>query len=376
MAATGHRQPPFTAEHIGSLLRPPELTRARDAFRSGAIGQDDLDAIEDRAIRDVVAMQERVGLQVVTDGEFRRGIYSDAFTVGGISGIKIEATEDLGWSHSGAFGFRTARRIMKVVDRIAWTGPENAKDFGFLARHTTRTPKITLPGPAFIHYRSGRANISKDVYPDLDSFWADLAAAYRKEISSLYDAGCRYLQIDETSLVKLGDARAQRLLADRGDDWRDLLRVYIEVVNEIVSAAPADMRIGVHVCRSQDPSWQADTSYAPVAEHLFNDMQVDLFFLEYDNARAGGFEPLKLVPKSKKVVLGLVSSTSRQLEAAEYLKRRVEEATSFISLAQLGLSPQCGFSTSAHESDDEARRMQWEKLRLIVDVSRELWPAS
>src|SRR5262249_21408289 len=223
--------PPFRAEHIGSLLRPPELLRARTEHAAGKLDRERLAAIENEPIRRVVKLQEEVGLQVVTDGEFRRGTYSDVFTTSGIAGVEVRLTEDQGWTSSATHGHRMARRIPAVVDRIVWKGPANASDFRFLKSLTTRTPKITLPGPCYIHYRAGRANISRDVYPDLDAFWADLVRAYHREMVSLAEAGCTYLQIDETSLVKLGDPRARQLLTERGDDWRTLLRTYIEVVN-------------------------------------------------------------------------------------------------------------------------------------------------
>src|SRR5262245_1074442 len=226
----GPMSPPFRAEHIGSLLRPPDLLRAREEHAAGRLDRARLTEIERAAIRDVVRMQEEVGLDVVTDGEFRRGTYSDSFTTSGISGVDVQLTEEQGWSKSGTHGHRTARRIPAVVDRIAWKGPQNAADFAYLKSLTTRTPKITLPGPCYIHYRAGRANISRSVYPDLDRFWSDLVAAYVQEMKSLADAGCTYLQLDETSLVKLGDPRARELLKERGDGWRDLLKTYIGVV--------------------------------------------------------------------------------------------------------------------------------------------------
>jgi 5-methyltetrahydropteroyltriglutamate--homocysteine methyltransferase len=215
--------PPFRAEHIGSLLRPAALLDARRDYEADRIGADELKAIEQAAIARVVKLQEDAGLQLVTDGEFRRGTYSDSFTTSGIAGVSVELTEDQGWSPSQTHGHRTARRIPKVVDRIVWTEGKNAEDFRFLKSLTDRVPKITLPGPCYIHYRAGRANISRDVYPDLDAFWSDLVQAYHQEMRSLAAAGCTYLQIDETSLVKLGDPRARHLLTERGDDWRDLL---------------------------------------------------------------------------------------------------------------------------------------------------------
>jgi 5-methyltetrahydropteroyltriglutamate--homocysteine methyltransferase len=266
-----------------------------------------------------------------------------------------------------------ARRIPAVVDRIAWAGPRNADDFRFLKSVTSRTPKITLPGPCYIHYRAGRANISRAVYPDLDAFWSDLVAAYHQEMKSLAQAGCTYLQIDETSLVKLGDPRVRQLLAERGDEWRELLRTYIAAVNAVAAGAPKGMTIGIHVCRSQDPSWQADVGYDPIAEPLFNEMKVDTYFLEYDNARAGTFEPLRAAPAGKFVVLGLVASKVAEVESADLLKRRIDEASRYIKLEQLGLSPQCGFSTSAAEHVTVAEEVEKAKLARVVEVARQVW---
>jgi methionine synthase II (cobalamin-independent) len=365
--------PPFRAEHIGSLLRPPELLRARQRHAAGEIDRAALRAVEDEAIRGIVKLQEDIGLKVVTDGEFRRGTYSDSFTSSGISGVKIELTEDQGWTRSQSHGHRMARRIPAVVDRIAWNGPQNADDFRFLKSLTARTPKITLPGPCYIHYRAGRANISRTVYPDLDAFWSDLVAAYHSEMHALADAGCSYLQIDETSLVKLGDPRVQQLLSERGDDWRDLLQTYIGAVNAVVAGAPKGMTIGIHVCRSQDPSWQADAGYDAIAEPLFNDMKVDTYFLEYDNARAGTFEPLRAVPPEKFVVLGLVASRVPEVESADFLKHRIEDASRCIALEQLGLSPQCGFSTSAAEHVAVTEAVEMAKLARVVEVARDVW---
>jgi 5-methyltetrahydropteroyltriglutamate--homocysteine methyltransferase len=367
------RPPPFRAEHIGSLVRPPELLRAREQYAAGKLDREGLAAVENATIARVVKLQEDLGLQVITDGEFRRGTYSDAFTSAGISGVKIEMTEEQGWTSSQSHGHRMARRIPKVVGRIAWKGPQNADDFRFLKSLTRRVPKITLPGPCYIHYRAGRANISRDVYPDLDTFWSDLVEAYRREMRSLADAGCRYLQIDETSLVKLGDARVRQLLAERGDDWRDLLRIYVGVINAVVASAPEEMTIGIHICRSQDPSWQADTGYDPIAEPLFNAMKVDNYFLEYDTARAGTFAALGAVPEGKFVVLGLVASKASELEGVDLLKRRIEEASGYIELEQLGLSPQCGFATSADEHVAVTEEIERAKLARVVEVARQVW---
>ncbi len=365
--------PPFRAEHIGSLLRPAALLSARERHAAGGLDRDTLRAMEDEAIRQAVKLQEDVGLQVVTDGEFRRSTYSDSFTSAGISGVKIELTDETGWTTSQTHGHRMARRIPAVVSRIEWTGPRNAADFRYLKSLTSRTPKITLPGPCYIHYRAGRANISRDVYSDLDAFWSDLVEAYHREMRSLADAGCTYLQIDETSLVKLGDPRVRHLLSQRGDDWRDLLNTYVGAVNAVVAGTPAGMTIGIHVCRSQDPSWQADAGYDPIAEPLFNEMKINSYFLEYDNARSGTFAPLRSVPDGKFVVLGLVASRISELESIDFLERRIEDASRYIRLEQLGLSPQCGFATSASEHVAVTEEVEKAKLARVVEVAQRTW---
>lgn len=365
--------PIFRADQVGSLLRPEALLEARRAHAAGSLPDAALRDLEDEAIRAVVRMQEDVGLPVVTDGEFRRGTYSDAFTTQDISGISVEMTEDQGWSASQKHGHRTARRIPKVVDRIEWTGGANARDFAFVQGLTSRVAKATLPGPAYVHYRSGRENISREAYPDLDNFWADMVTAYHKEMASLAEAGCRWLQIDETSLVKLGDERARALLKDRGDDWRDLLRIYVEVINAVVRGAPSTMKIGIHICRSQDPSWQANVSYGPIAHELFNDLDVGTYFLEFDDERAGGFEPLGAVPPGKQIVLGLVSSKRPQVEDLSFLKGRIEEAAKFLALDQLSISPQCGFSTSATSAVKLTHDQQRAKLARVVEAAKNVW---
>ncbi len=369
-----NRNPPFRADQVGSLVRPASLLQARADFAAQKIDAAGLRAAEDAAIRAAVAMQEEIGLMVVTDGEFRRETYSDSFTVAGITGVKVVFTEDAGWSQSETHGHRMARRIPAVIGRIEWRGPQNARDFAVLKACATGTPKITLPGPAFIHYRTGREHISREAYPSLDEFWSDITRAYRAEIRSLYDAGCRYLQIDETALVKLGDPRVRDLLKARGDDWADLLRLYIDAINAVVADAPPDLRIAIHMCRSQDPSWQADTGYDPIAEAMFNRLKIGTYLLEYDNPRAGNFDPLKLVPPDKAVVLGLISSRNARMETADALKRRVEEASRYVPLERLALCPQCGFATSVGRSSAESEALQWRKLRLLVETARAIWP--
>lgn len=367
------KHPPFRADHVGSLVRPVSVVEARIEFDAGRIDAAKLRVAEDAGIRAAVAKQEEIGLKVVTDGEFRRATYSDNFTTGGIDGIRVELTEAQGWRKSETHGHRTARRIPQVVSRIKWRANDNARDFAMLKSAAHATAKITLPGPAYIHYRAGRDNIDRKVYPNLDEFWSDLVAAYRQELRALYDAGCRYVQIDETSLVKLGDPRARQLLKDRGDDWQDLLRVYIDVINRAVAEAPADLNVAIHICRSQDPSWQADVGYDPIADALFNQLAIGTYLLEYDNPRAGNFEPLRLLPKGKGVVLGLVAARNPRIETVDEVKWRIEQAGRYVPLDQLALCPHCGFATSVTRSSAEAEALQWKKLKLIVDTARAVW---
>ncbi len=371
------RNPPFRADQIGSLVRPAALMTARADFAAGTLDAAALRQAEDAAIAWVVGKQAEAGLKVATDGEFRRDTYSDSFTTSGIRGVKVELTEEEGWRKSDTHGHRTARRIPAVVSRIEWGGPRNAQDFAVLKSLTDRapalTPKITLPGPAYIHYRAGRDNIDRGVYPSLDEFWADLVHAYHQELRALADAGCCYVQIDETSLVKLGDTRVRELLKARGDNWSDLLRVYVDVINAVAAGAPPEMRLAIHICRSQDPSWQANTGYDPIADAIFNRLAIATYLLEYDNPRAGNFEPLRLLPRGKAVVLGLVSSRNPRLETVEELTRRIEEASRYVPLEQLALSPHCGFATSTQHSSDEADALQWRKLARIVETARAVW---
>jgi 5-methyltetrahydropteroyltriglutamate--homocysteine methyltransferase len=374
MAETAPHNPPFRAEHIGSLVRPQKLADARRAFDAKQLDGASLRMIEDEAIREVVKLQEDLGLQMVTDGEFRRHSYSDSFTRQGIKGISVELTDEQGYTADTKAGHRMARRIPRVVSKLEWAGPQNAADFKFLKSVTTKsTGKITIPGPAYVHYRAGRANISKEAYPDIDNFWSDLVAAYHKELKSLFEAGCTYVQIDETSLVKLGEGRVQQLLKERGDDWQYLLTRYVDACNAVAKGAPKGMTIGIHICRSQDKNWQADIGYDPIADAIFNKMEIGTYFLEYDNPRAGTFDPLRLVPKGKTVVLGLVGSRSSELESADLLKRRIEEAAKFIDLDQLALSPHCGFSTGVFMSKSDSIDLEKQKLARIVEVTRDVW---
>lgn len=374
MSSAPPHNPPFRAEHVGSFLRPPALLAARARHAAGALSDDDLRVAEDEAIRGVVALQESLGLQSITDGEYRRGSYSESFTTSGIAGVAAEFSGGGAWAYANRRGEKTAARVPTVFARLEWTGSRNATDFAFLRSLTDRLPKMTLPGPAYIHYRAGREHISRDVYPDLDGFWADLAACYHKELKSLAEAGCTYVQLDETSLAKLGDPKIRDALSDRGDDWRDLLEIYTDAINAVVRGAPKEMRIGLHLCRGNNRGhWQAEGGYDVIAETLFRKVDIDFYFLEYDTPRAGSFEPLAAVPDGKTIVLGLVSTKTGELEPADLLQRRIEEASRHIPLDRLCLSPQCGFA-SAEQGNEITPDQQAAKVKRVVEIAREVWP--
>lgn len=368
------KNPPFRAEIVGSYLRPAAIKDARASFRDGAINADELRRIEDEEIRKIVAFQEEVGLEVATDGEFRRSTYSENFTTNGLTGVKSEHVGSGDWTYSDGKGGTRAARVPVVMAPIGWAGSTNAKDFAFLKSVATKaTPKITLPGPCYIHYRSGRANISRDIYPSLEDFWSDLAAAYHAEMQDLYDAGCRYLQLDETSLAKLGDPKIQRALETRGDDWRELVETYTDALNAVVAGAPSGMTVAMHLCRgNQAGHWQASGGYDLVAERLFKKVRIGTYLMEFDTPRAGNFEPLRHLPSDKTVVLGLVSTKTPSLEDKGVVRARLKEAADIVPLDQLCLSPQCGFASSVPGNPltfDDQRA----KLELVVELAKETW---
>ena len=367
------QDPPFRADHVGSLLRPSSLLEARAAHRQGELSDEDLRAREDAAIREVVAFQENLGLQSVTDGEYRRYVYYSGFLSDGLSGVTIRVGGEGGFPWKDDEGNRIEGIVPVVHDRIRWRAPVHVADFTYLKSVTTRTPKMTIPSPVYLHFQGGRENINAEVYPDLDLFWDDLIGAYRKELAALGEAGCSYVQIDETSLAKVGDPDVQTILKNRGDDWRELTRLYVDIINAAIAERPPGMRVGLHLCRGNNRGyWQAQGGYDLVADHLFNQIDVDFYFLEYDTPRAGDFAPLRYLPKHKTAVLGLVSTKTPLLESADHLKRRIDEASRVADLDQLALCPQCGFASVEHGNElsveDEAA-----KLRRIVEVADAVW---
>jgi 5-methyltetrahydropteroyltriglutamate--homocysteine methyltransferase len=365
--------PPFRADHVGSLLRPPSLLAARADFAAGRIGAAQLRETEDEAIRAVVAMQEDIGLQAATDGEFRRASWHMDFIyqLGGVS--KAPGNLAVRFQNpSGTIEFTPAAIHVGGKIRISQTIFE--RDFGFLqSAVTTALPKLTIPSPNMVHYRGGPAALDPAVYPDIEEFWTDLAAAYADEVARLGALGCRYLQLDDTSLAYLNDPAQRAEIAGRGEDAEHLHLRYIRQVNAAIAGRPDGMAVTTHMCRGNfRSSWAAQGGYDFVAEALFSELAVDGFFLEYDDERSGGFEPLRFVPPGKMVVLGLVTTKRGALESKDALKRRIDEAARHVPLDQLCLSPQCGFSSTV-EGNVLSQDEQAAKLRLIVETAREVW---
>jgi len=360
------RKPPFRADQVGSLLRPAALAETRARWRRGGASDAELRAAEDSAIRDAVARQESIGLEGITDGEFRRDWWHLDF-LSRLEGVTLR--ENPGPKFGGS---EEQPPIPSVTGKIRCAGPIMADDFAFLSSVTTRTAKMTIPSPSMLHLRGGRASISREIYPDIETFWADVAAAYRDAIAHLARAGCTYLQLDDVSFAYLCDPKIQANCRSNGDDPQALPRKYAEVINAVVEDRPAGMTITMHTCRGNFKSaWVAEGGYDPVAEAMFS-TALDGYFMEFDSARAGTFEPLRRLPRGKKVVLGLVTTKVGELESKEALKRRIDEAARIVPLDDLCLSPQCGFS-STHHGNALSQDDQWKKLERIVEVAKEIW---
>jgi 5-methyltetrahydropteroyltriglutamate--homocysteine methyltransferase len=367
-------KPPFRADHVGSLLRPRRLLQARDDRAAGRISDAELHRIEDEEIRTIVEMQRDVGLQSATDGEFRRGSWHMDFIyqLGGVE----KTTGDIEVKFRNADGtvdFRPAAIL--VNDRVRLERPIFADDFRFLQDIAGDgvTPKLTIPSPNMVHYRGGRAALDPSVYPDIEPFWADLTAAYADQVRAIAALGCEYLQVDDTTLAYLNDPKQREALAQRGDDVEHLHETYVRNINAALAGRPAGLTITTHLCRGNfRSSWAAEGGYDYVAEALFGGLDVDGFFLEYDDARSGGFEPLRFVPPGKMVVLGLVTTKRGELESKDELRRRIEEAARIVPIEQLCLSPQCGFSSTV-EGNTLSYEEQVAKLELIVETAAEVW---
>ncbi len=372
---TGRRtKPPFRADHVGSLLRPPELLRAREEFAAGRVTAEQLRAVEDEAIRAVVKMQRDAGLQSATDGEFRRASWHMDFIyeLGGMEkapgDIKVQFRNE-----QGEIEFTPA--AIHVSEKVHLDHPIFAEDFRFLQGEVTEgvTPKLTIPSPSMVHYRGGAAAIDPSVYSDVEEFWSDLTAAYAAQVRAVAAMGGTYLQFDDTSLAYLNDPRQREEMASKGEDAEHLHETYIRHLNEVLDGRPDDLTVTTHMCRGNfRSSWVAEGGYDFVAEALFGDLNVDGFFLEYDDARSGGFEPLRFVPKGKLVVLGLVTTKRGELEDKDQLKRRIEEASRYAPIEQLCLSPQCGFSSTV-EGNALSYEQEVAKLELIVETAAEVW---
>jgi 5-methyltetrahydropteroyltriglutamate--homocysteine methyltransferase len=362
--------PPFRADHVGSLLRPRELAEARGARKAGALSADALRATEDRCIEAAIRRQEELGFRAATDGEYRRAFWHYDF-VSGLDGVELYEPEQKIQFKGGL----PLPLSLRVVDRIGWSKPVMVDDFRFVAGHVkTAIPKMTIPSPSVVHFRGGRQAIDPKTYPDLDMFFADLGEAYCKAVAAFGAAGCRYLQLDEVNIAYLCDPEQIAGLKARGEHVENLLSIYAGMLNRAIEGRPDGMTISMHLCRGNFRShWVASGGYEPVAEVLFNQINSDAYFMEYDTERAGGFEPLRFVPRGHKVVvLGLVTSKSGSLETKDELKRRIDEAAKYLPLEQLALSPQCGFA-STEEGNTLTEDEQWAKLQLCIEVAREVW---
>ncbi len=368
---------PFRADHVGSLLRPPELLSAREQHQRGTLSSASLREIEDRCIRDVAKLQEEIGLQGITDGEYRRTIWHADFLrqIEGVS-VKEGVADGSGVGRKFQSG---GQEIERSPTRFYTTGHlERSRgietdNFEYLASVTTRTPKLCIPSPTILHMRGGRDAVDKQAYPDMDRFYSDLAQVYREEIRALAELGCTYLQLDDPNMAYLCDEKMRESVRRIGEDPNQLPHIYAKLINDCIADRPANMTVCMHICRGNFRSaWAAEGGYDPVAEILFNEFKLDGFFLEYDSPRAGSFSPLRFVPKQKKIVLGLVTTKSGEMETADQLKRRIDEAAQYVPLEQLALSPQCGFSSTVLgnniSSDAEVA-----KLSLVVRVASEVW---
>jgi 5-methyltetrahydropteroyltriglutamate--homocysteine methyltransferase len=365
---------PFRADHVGSLLRPKALLDARSRFAEGEIDAEALREVEDASILDAIRMQEEVGLRTATDGEFRRTSWHMDFIyqLGG-----VDKTDEKLMVHfrneAGELDFESA--ALSVHERISLPDTIFGDAFTYLRDHASaqQTPKLTIPSPSMVHYRGGRAAIDPEIYPDLEEFWSDLTSAYAEEVRRLGYLGCSYLQLDDTSLAYLNDPKQRAMVAEQGGDPDHQHELYIRNINAALSGRPEGMQVTTHMCRGNfRSSWAAEGGYDFVAEALFSQLEVDGFFLEYDDERSGGFAPLRFVPPGKQVVLGLVTTKRGTLETKDQLKRRIDEAAAYVPLDQLCLSPQCGFSSTV-EGNALSYDEEVAKLRLIVETAEEVW---
>jgi 5-methyltetrahydropteroyltriglutamate--homocysteine methyltransferase len=371
------KKTPFRADHVGSLLRPQELLQARERRQTGELSAAELRQIEDRCIRDVVKMQEDIGLQSITDGEYRRTIWHADFLrqINGVI-VKEGVANESGVVRKFQSGDEEIERKptrFEVAAGLKRSHGIEADNFKYLASVTHRTPKICIPSPTILHMRGGRDAIDRQAYPDMDGFYADLARVYREEIHALADLGCTYLQLDDPNLAYLCDEKMRDGVRHIGEDPNQLPLTYARLINECIKDRPANMTVCMHICRGNFRSaWAAEGGYDPVAEILFNEFKLDGFFLEYDSPRAGSFSPLRFVPRNKKIVLGLVTTKTGDLEKSEDIKRRIDEANRYVPLEQLALSPQCGFSSTVLGNNITVEA-ELAKLSLVVNVAHDVW---
>lgn len=362
--------PPFRADQVGSLLRPDYLLAAREKASRGEIGADELRKVEDRAIAEVVKKQEELGFEAVSDGEMRRAYFHldflsqlEGVTVTGNIAANSDAEKNVGWTPPK----------LSVTGKLRHARPIQVEDFKVLQSLTSHTPKVSIPSPSMLHFRGGRGAIDADAYPDMEMFFDALAQCFRDEIEALYQAGCRYIQLDDTNLAYLCDPKMREDARKRGDDPDKLPHTYARLINESIRTGHDDLHFGIHLCRGNHRSnWFASGGYGPVAEALFNELNIGAYFLEFDDERSGDFSPLRFVPKDKKVVLGLISSKTGELENKQDVIKRIKEATKFIPLENLCLSPQCGFS-STHHGNNLTEEQQWAKLALVKEIADDVW---
>ena len=375
IAKTGHPMPtklPSPADHVGSFLRPRSVIEARAARAEGKTDASALRAIEDEAIAELVKWQEGLGLKAITDGEFRRYFFHTDFLLQ-LAGVEEHGGIAKAFKNDAGKDVHFAPPKMVVSGKVEHVRPIQLADYQYLASVTKETPKVAIPSPTMLHFRAGRQGIPADVYPEMEDFYADVAAAYRAEIDSLAAAGCRYIQMDDTNLAYLCDDTHRADARARGMDPDETPRQYAALINDSFRSAPSDMIRAIHLCRGNfRSSWAAEGGYEPVAEIMFNELEVDAFFLEYDDPRSGDFAPLRFLPKGKTVGLGLVTTKLGELEAKDDIRRRIEEAARFAPLEQLALSPQCGFASTVHGNDISVQQ-QADKIGLVVELAREVW---
>lgn len=367
-------KPPFRADHVGSLLRPPELLRARDRRQKGEISGEELRQVEDRCIRDVVKMQEEIGLNGITDGEYRRTLWHADF-LSRIEGVVVKegVLPEAGRDFQGGDDVQRSPTRFETIGKLRRLGGVESENFKFLKSVVSRTAKLSIPSPSLLHFRGGRDAVSRRAYPDMAEFFTDLGRVYREEIGSLADAGCTYLQIDDTNLAYLCDAKMRDNAKKIGEDPDKLPQLYADLINDCIKDRPSTMTVCTHLCRGNFASaWVAEGGYDPVAEVLFNELNVDGYFLEFDSPRAGNFGPLRYLPRGKRLNLGLVTTKIGALEKADDLKRRIDDAGKIVPLEQLGISPQCGFSSTVLGNKLTVQE-QIAKLKLIVEVAEAVW---